>query len=299
VKAVKNREIDYGIPHLVDPEARLKHMEKYEIGMQVLTLTQNVLDGVTSDEAVRLCKIANDSMCRISERYPDKFKGIVSVPLSNVGEALDELDRAVQDLGLRGVQLNSNVGGRPLDSPEFLPFYDKVVKYDIPILLHPTNWRSYELLEKYELMLKLGWPLDTSQALVRLVFSGILDRYPSLKIVAHHLGAMIPFFMGRLETLLLNEKLRGNITAKAKAAIEYFKMFYGDTAVDGWRPALACGLSLFGPDHVVFSTDYPMGPEAGEWYIRKTLAAVSTLQIPEEDKLKIFEGNARKLLRLD
>jgi len=288
-----------GIPQFVDPDQRLKHMEKYGVDVQVLSLVPTVLSGVEISEAIPLCQTANDAIAQIARTSRGRFEGIASVPLPSIGEALDELDRAVNELNLHGVQIFSNIHGRPLDSEEFFPFYERVLEHDVPILIHPVDRNGYELIKQHRLNIMLGWPFDTSLAMVSLVQGGVFDRYPSLKILTHHLGAMIPYFMGRVNCE--SEPAFVHYDAEAgveKPLVQYFKKFYADTAVDGWHPALNLGYSFFGPEKTVFSTDYPFGPEGGELFLRELIRGISDMSISEEEKHKIFEDNAKKLFKL-
>lgn len=283
-------------PYFVHPQKRLKHMEKYNVALQVLSMPlSNAIKGLSVAEEVRLCKTFNDAVFDICNKHLGKFEGIACVPLSSVGEALDEVSRAIGELGFKGILVSSNIRGKPLDSQDFYPLYEKAVKYDFPILVHPADCESYYLLKDYGLMLSIGWPFDTTQAMCRLVMGGVFHRYPTLKIVVHHLGGVLPHLVGRLQTSLLLNK---PTFQSPKQILDNFKLFYADTAIDGWRSGLACGYSFFGPDRILFATDYPFGPKNGEVFIGENLKSVMELPISDEDKFKIFELNARKLLHL-
>jgi aminocarboxymuconate-semialdehyde decarboxylase len=128
----------------------------------------------------------------------------------------------------------------------------------------------------------------------RLIFGGVIDRFPSLKIVMHHLGAMLPFFVRRVEQNfkgLLSDKLPRSIT-------EYWGNLYGDTATDGTLGSYPCGYAFFGPDRMMYGSDYPFGAEAGEDFIQSNLAGVKSMKIPAKEKGKILGGNAKKLLKI-
>ncbi len=143
-------------------------------------------------------------------------------------------------------------------------------------------------------MILFGWPFDTSQAVWRLIFGGVLDRYPSLKVVTHHMGAMLPYFVNRINNqfnLYLRDKLPRQIS-------EYWKNLYGDTALEGAVAAYHCGYAFFGPDRIVFGTDYPFGPQAGEAFIRTNLAGVRAMRLSAEIMEKILGENAKKLLKI-
>jgi predicted TIM-barrel fold metal-dependent hydrolase len=139
-----------------------------------------------------------------------------------------------------------------------------------------------------------GWPFDTTQAVWRLIFGGVIDRYPSLKVVTHHMGAMLPYFVRRIEStfnLHLKDKLPRHIS-------QYWSNIYSDTAVDGTVAAYPCGYAFLGPDRLMYGSDYPFGAEAGEAYIRDNLAGVKAMDIPPQDMEKILGGNAKKLLKI-
>jgi aminocarboxymuconate-semialdehyde decarboxylase len=210
---------------------------------------------------------------------------------------MKELSRAINELDCRGVTVCTNQHGKGLDSPEYLPFYERLVEHDLPLFLHPTHWESYPLVDMkkgWYMMLIFGWPFDTTQAVWRLIFGGVIDRFPTLKIVTHHLGAMLPYFIRRVEKDV-NKFLRDKLP---RPISEYWKNLYGDTAMDGTEAAYPCGYAFFGSDRMMFGTDYPFGPEAGEDFIRTNLAGVKGMSIPEEDRKKILGENAKELLKI-
>ena len=211
--------------------------------------------------------------------------------------ALREIDRSVNELDCRGITVATNQKGKGLDSEEFYPFYEKVIEYDLPIFLHPANWDSYPLVDMqqgWRMMHIFGWPFDTTQAVWRLIFGGILDRYPSLKIITHHLGAMFPFFVRRVEenfNIYLKDSLPRHIS-------KYWAHLYGDTALDGTQAAYACGYAFFGPNRMMYGTDYPFGSEAGEDFVRSNLMGVKSMDIPLNEVSKILGLNAKEILKI-
>jgi predicted TIM-barrel fold metal-dependent hydrolase len=282
-----------------DPEVRLALMEKYGVDMQALTQTAPVIVGFNPDEAAEICRMSNDDNFALCKAYPKKFVNICFFSLQDMKSALKELDRAVNELDCRGVTLGSNQNGKGLDFEEFYPFYEKLVEYDLSIFIHPVQWESYPLVDTFKgwrNMLILGWPFDTTQAAWRLVLSGTLDRFPELKVVLHHYGAMLPFFSRRIEQnirLLLSDRLKPGKDIK-----EYWKNFYGDTALDGAVASYPCGYAFFGPERTVFGTDYPFGAEAGEDFYRENLAGVRAMNLPEADLNRVLGENTRKLLKI-
>lgn len=291
------KELPY--PHRnADPEVRLGLMDKYGVTIQALSQTTPALLGFNAEDAAEICRISNDENYALCRSYPDRFVNICIMSLLDVKSATEELERSVNELDCRGVTIATNQKGRGLDSTDYFPFYEKVVEYDLPILLHPTHWEDYPLadMEKgWRMMHLFGWPFDTTQAVWRLIFGGVIDRFPTLRIVTHHLGAMIPYFSRRIEqnfNKFLKDKVPRHIS-------EYWKNFYGDTALDGTLAAYDCGYAFFGPERMVFATDYPFGPAEGEDYIRSNLEGVKAMKIPEENKRKILSENAKKLLKIE
>jgi predicted TIM-barrel fold metal-dependent hydrolase len=285
--------------HNANPDSRLALMEKYRVDMQALTQTAPVIVGLSPEDAAEVCRISNDDNYALCKAYPKKFVNIAFISLQDMKKAMDELERSVKELGCRGVTLGSNQAGKGLDFEEFYPFYEKIVEYDLPIFIHPVQWESYPLVDAYSgwrNMLVLGWPFDTTQAAWRLVLSGTIDRFPQLKVVLHHYGAMIPFFSRRIE-----QNIRMNLMDRLKPGkdiTEYWKNFYGDTALDGAVASYPVGYAFFGPDRSVFGTDYPFGAEDGEDFYRENLKGVKAMNLPQAEMEKVMGGNAMKLLKI-
>ena len=299
---------------LWDIEARVSMLEEWPDVRQVLTLSlpsPELLGG--PDLSPDLARIANDDMAAMCARWPRKFPAFVaSLPMNNVPAALEEMDRAITRLGARGVQVLTSVNGRPLDEPEFFPVFERVTKHhDLPVWMHPARPATRadyvnEPKSKYEIWQVLGWPFETSVAMARMVFSGLLQRLPKLRIITHHCGGMIPYFAGRAETLWAQLGSRSSdqeesqvLAGLGKPPIEYFKMFYGDTVLGGAAAPLACGIAFFGADHVVFASDCPFDPEGGPMFIREGINSIESLDLSEDDKRRIYFGNAMKLLRME
>jgi predicted TIM-barrel fold metal-dependent hydrolase len=301
------------IPVLYDLQARLAVMERFPDYQQVLTLSNPPIEFVARpDDSPALARLANDGMAEIRDRHPDKFPAFVaSLPMNNVPAALDEMERAIVQLGARGIQIFTNVNGRPLDEPEFWPIFERAVnRYDVPVWMHPArgaNMPDYvsETQSKFEIWWTFGWPYETSAAMTRMVFSGFFDRLPSLKVITHHMGAMIPFFDGRVGPGLdqfgsrtSDEDYEGLLARMRRRPIDYFRMFYADTALAGGRSGIRCGLDFFGARQVVFATDCPFDPEGGPMFIRTIPDAIDSLGLSDEERDGIYFGNALRLLKL-
>jgi aminocarboxymuconate-semialdehyde decarboxylase len=300
---------------LWDIEHRVEMLRtKFPDVRQVLTLglpSPELLGG--PDQSPAYARVANDGMAQMCLKWPRQFPAFVaSLPMNNIPEALKEMDRAIAELGAKGVQIITSAAGRPLDEPEFFPVFERMANHhDRPIWMHPARPASRpdypgEPKSKYEIWQVLGWPFETSVAMARMVFSGLLQRLPKLRIITHHCGGMIPYFAGRAETLWAQLGSRSSdkeesevLKQLGKPPIEYFRMFYGDTVLGGAAAPLACGIAFFGADHVVFASDCPFDPEGGPMFIREGIRSVEDLNLPEGDKRKIYFGNAMKLLGME
>jgi len=300
------------IPALVDLDERFRIMDRFGDYQQVLTLAAPPIEALAGpDLTPSLAEAANDGMAELVEKYPDRFPGFVaSLPLNNLDATLKEIDRATAQLGATGIQLFTNVNGRPLDEPQLLPIFDRMAALNLPIWLHPERTASFadypgEERSKYDMWWAFGWPYETTVAMGRIVFAGLFDRLPELVVITHHLGGMLPYFEGRagggLDQLGARSDDAQDGAARQrlkKRPLDYFHMFYGDTALFGAAAATECGVAFFGADHVLFGTDMPFDPEKGPGFIRDTIAVLERAGITAEDKAKIYEGNARRLLKL-
>jgi predicted TIM-barrel fold metal-dependent hydrolase len=302
------------IPVLWDLDARLKMMDRFRGYKQILTLSLPAIEYLAGpQESPALARLANDGMAEIVAKHPDYFPAFVaSLPMNNVQASLEEMDRAIGELGAKGVQIFTNVNGRPLDEPEFFPIFERMTKkYDLPVWVHPTRTAKFadyptETKSKYEIYWLFGWPYETSAFMARLVFSGMMEKLPGLKVITHHLGAMAPFFderigygMDQLGTRTADEDYTVILKRMAKRPVDYFRMFYADTSINGSASAIRCGLDFFGQDHVLFGTDCPFDPEGGPLFIRENIKAIDSLRLKEGDRRKMYFGNAIKMLRLE
>ncbi|MFC1958137.1 amidohydrolase family protein [Chloroflexota bacterium] len=297
-------------PPLFDLDYRFRIMDRYDGLVQVLTLGFPAIEEVAdSKQAVDLAKLANDELAKLVWDYPDRFiAAIATIPMNNVDAAWKELDRAINDLQCKGVMVYSNMDGKPLDSPEFMPLYEKMSQYNLPIYIHPQRGEDFpdyqtEKTSKYAIHNVFGWPYDTTVAMARLVFSGILEKYPNLKVITHHCGGMVPFYEQRIiqhyAKFETGPRSRGYTKGFTKPLIEYFKMFYNDTAIHGHSAGLMCAYDFCGAEHLLFGADMPLGDaQVGYRSYRQTVNAIEEMDISEEEKKMIFVDNIRKLLRL-
>jgi uncharacterized protein len=295
---------------LYDMDHRFRIMDKYPGMVQVLTVgpVPPLEAYANSEKSVDLAKLANDEMAELVSRYRDRFVAAIALlPMNNIPAALKEADRAITELGFRGIYVHTNINGKPLDAPEFLPFFEKMARCNLPVYIHP--WRDDSVAEyatektsKYSIASIFGWPYETTSAMARLAISGIFDKFPGLKIVTHHGGGMVPYYEQRIVQHYGEHERGGRAPFQrelSKSPIDYFKMFYTDTAIHGNTPALMLAYHFWGAEHIVVGADMPLG----DYYFglrsyRQTIRAIQAMDISEVDKRKIFSENALRLLRL-
>lgn len=295
-------------PSLYDLDERFRIMDKHPDRVEVLTLGGFSVDEVTKkpQETIELSQRINEEMAELVYKYPDRFVAATAVlPLSDMDASLMELDRAIKELNLRGMLIRIPINGKPADSPEFMPLYERMSYYNLPIWFHPSRSRKIadypiENESKYDIYHMWGLPYETTATMARLVFSGVMQKYPNLKIITHHCGAMIPYFARRtinhynIDEMRIKRKFTQGLT---EPLIEYFRRFYNDTALVD-TPALMCAYQFFGAEHLLFAHDMPFDIQTGEYGIRNAIEAIEQMDIPDSDKKKIFEDNARNIMRL-
>jgi len=300
------------IPCIVDLDERFRIMDRFGDYQQVISLPSPPIEAFGPPPlSTELARLANDGMAELVAKYPQRFPAFVaSLPMNDPQGLLKEAERSVKKLGAAGVQVFSNVNYRPLTAPETLPLFDLMVRLDKPIWLHPARGADFpdyrgEKKSHYEIWWTFGWPYETSVAMAHIVFAGLFDKHPNLKIITHHMGAMIPYFEGRvgpgwdqLGTRTSDEDYRALLKSLKRRPLDYFRMFYADTALFGAREATLCGLKFFGPERVLFASDSPFDPEKGSAYIRWTIEIVDALPISAAERHAIYEGNARRLIGL-
>jgi aminocarboxymuconate-semialdehyde decarboxylase len=300
------------IPCIVNLDERFRIMDMFKEYVQVICLASPPIEDFGPPPiSTDLAKLANDGMAELVRKYPDRFPGfIASLPMNDPEGILEEAKRAIRELGAVGVQVFTNVLGRPLTRPETMPLFDLMAEFDLPIWMHParkSNFPDYkdEPKSHYEIWWTLGWPYETSVAMAHLVFSGLFDKHPNIKIITHHLGAMIPYFEGRvgpgwdqLGTRTSDEDYSLLLKKLKKRPLDYFRLYYADTAIFGAREATICGLKFFGAERTLFGSDMPFDPERGSAYIRWTIEIIDSLDIKPAERQAIYEGNARRLLKL-
>jgi aminocarboxymuconate-semialdehyde decarboxylase len=289
-------------PVLTDVDARWRTMDTiapHGEYRQVLVLAVPPLEEVGPPAvAAELARFANDELADLMQRFPDRFVGFAAaLPLSDVDAAVRELDRALTQLGALGAQLYTNVLGVALDDARFEPLFSRLEAAGRAIWLHPTrsaSWADFpaERRSDYGLWWSLGWPYETAAALARLVYSGHMERHPRQLVIAHHGGGLVPHFAARLA---MGPGARQVQDRLQRPPLDYFRRFYVDTALFGAPHAVRCVLEFFGPRHVLFGTDMPLGPTNA---VAATIADLDAAELSGEDLKAVYVGNAMRLLGL-
>jgi predicted TIM-barrel fold metal-dependent hydrolase len=291
-------------PTLHDLEHRFRVMDKHGDVKQVLTMAMTATLILEDPKwAVDFAQRANDEMAELVARYPDRFfAGVASLPMTGMDQTLQELERAITRLNLKGVQLNTSIMEKPLNLHELLPLFQKMAEYDLPIWIHPVRPIDRDDYEKYFMNHVFGWPYESTIVMNHLVLNGLFERLPGAKVLIHHCGALVPFFAARIEEAYnASSAIHGMKGMTRKPPIDYFRMFYTDTALsgNGSTAALMCGHAFFGADHILFGTDMPYDSEHGARNVGRIIEAVEQMGISEAEKKIIFEENARRLLGRD
>ena len=287
VPAIKDR-IEMRTPAVSDLEIRMRLMSRYPRVLQVLTMANLPLERYVEKtaDAVVLAKIGNDDLADLVLRYPDKFMGAAAiVPMNDVGEACKEVERAIRECGLQGIQLYTRINGVPVADAKFRPLFKLMDDFGLPIWIHPTL--NPQLDPDNDMF---TWEFELTSCMHKLVVSGIFKEFPDIKIIVHHAGAMVPFNTGRVHYTLNLYPL------PYKGLSEDFHKFYVDTAIYGNTTGLMDSYAFYGAKKMLYGTDAPLGPKWG--MIEGTIESIERMDIPEEEKRMIFKQNALDLFNM-
>ena len=295
------------LPALYDLDVRKKIVDGHKDYQQILSYTQPPIELIAKTPAQidEFCRIINDGFAELIAKEKDHFPGwVAQVSLAAADAGVGEAERAVKELGALGVQIYTNVAGKPLDRPEYLPFWDKMNALGIPVWMHPARGAEMpdyisEQKSLYEIWWTFGWSYETATAMMRLVYSKIMDNHPDLKIITHHFGGIVPMLEGRIGP---GNDVMGSRTSDAdyvtlrkslkKRVLDYFKEdFWADTAVFTAESATKAGLEFFPRDKIVFASDCPYDPEGGTMYPRETLRILEKLDLSKADQDHIYFKN--------
>jgi predicted TIM-barrel fold metal-dependent hydrolase len=297
------------LPELWDLERHLALIDEFPDYRQVLSLANPPLELVAGpDDSPDLARFVNDEMSAFCANRPDRFAGFVaSMPMNNPDACVGEARRAISQLGACGVQVFTNVAGKSLSAPDYVPLFETMAALDRPVWIHPVRPATHadypgEAMSENEIWFTFGWPYETSACVTRLIYSGLLDRLPGLKIITHHMGGMIPYFAEKIglgfSQIFHGAPGRNPAAERAglkRQPLDYYHMLYGDTALNGSAAATRCGHAFFGTAHSLFATDAPFDSLGGRSLIRGTIAAIEALDITPAERAMIFDSNAKAL----
>ena len=298
------------IPTLVDIDAHFRLMDTFDDYVQIPSIANPPIEAFGSPaQTPEIARVANDLMADMCEKHRDRFPGFVAnLPMNNPDAAVIEARRAVAELGASGCLMYSNVLGAPLSEDRFYPIFETMAALDRPVWIHPIRGPDnpdYRTEDKslHELWFTFGWPYETALAMGRLVHAGLFDKLPGIKLITHHLGGLVPYLEGKIaigfrqagEGDLDHNPVALEAGLKRKPA-DYYRLFYGDTAVNGIDKAFDCGLAFFSADHCVFASDAPFDPLGGEHLIRESMRLIDALDT--EAREKIYYRNAQQLIGL-
>jgi predicted TIM-barrel fold metal-dependent hydrolase len=274
---------------------RLAHMDAAGVDMQVLSFGSPGPQAFAADIAIPMARDANDRAHETVRAHPDRFAAFAALPTADPDAAAQELDRAVNKLGFKGEMIHGHTRGSFLDEKKYWVIFERAQALNVPIYLHPTlphpdAVKAY--FQGYEELARAGWgfAIDTSCHFLRIVFSGVFDAYPDLKIILGHLGEGLPFAMHRLDDHTTRAAARRGLK---KTPLQYLKDNLLVTTSGNWyEPAFLCTLLALGADNILFAVDWPYEANA------TAMRFLEKLSISDSDKEKIAHGNAERILRM-
>ena len=282
-------------PGHYDWQPRVEDMERYGIDIQMVSLTTPGVELLPKNEGIVWAKKVNDLLAEGCRRYKGQFYALAALPYQDVKESVRELERCRNELGAKGLTMFSNVAGKPIYAPEFLPLYEAAEALDMPIFIHPGPPLTADVMKNVRMPLPLyGFIFDTTMAVTGLIFEGILERFPALKIIHAHLGGVFPYMVGRIDDCYSIYKKDFGFTLK-KTPSDYYRSNVWDDAISFHVPSMRCCIEYIGVDHVVIGTDYahPIGgPD-------RVLTCTMELGLSKDDVEKIMWKNATKLFGIE
>jgi predicted TIM-barrel fold metal-dependent hydrolase len=289
ISDVERRLLDMG-------ELRLREMDEAGVDMQVLSHGAPGTQKMSAEAAVRMAAQTNDRLHAFIQSNPKRFAGFALLPTPDPAAAANELERAIGRLGFKGAMIHGLTNGKFLDEPEFWPIFERAEVLDVPLYMHPSfpdvavasaYYKHYATAYPEIMGPALGFTVEAATQAVRLVLSGVFEKYPKLKIILGHLGEGIPFLLWRMNQSFSRPGNQGVSFAET-----FRKHFYLTTSGNFSDTALACSVAEVGVDRILFSVDWPfISNELGTTWLKASA-------LSDGDKVKVFGGNAKTLLRL-
>jgi aminocarboxymuconate-semialdehyde decarboxylase len=278
-------------PQMHDPEQRIADMDAAGIDVQILSLTIPQVYFLEGQQAIDLARLCNDYLASIVEAYPTRFRALASIPFTaDIDSIIAELARCMDSLGMPGFLIGSNIDGHPIEDPRFDPFYEEANRRGAVMFVHPMIPAGIEAMNKYALAPLVGFMMDTTLAVSRLIFSDFFGRFLGINVLVGHLGGALPYLAGRLDAGYQNYPDCQTISRPPSEIIE---RLYLDT-VSAHPAALRCASELVGADHLLFGSDYPhlIGDVSG------TMAMIEST-VGRRDRGRVLGDNAAALFGLE
>jgi 5-carboxyvanillate decarboxylase len=280
-------------------EQRIRDMDATGIARQVLSLTNPGVQIFDADTGTALAAAFNDQLAEAIQKRPDRFSGLAAIAPQNPGAAAKELERGVRKLGLKGAIINSHTQGQYLDDPKFWDIFAAAESLDVPIYLHPStpSSRMYAPFAEWGLEGAIyGFAIETSLHLLRIIFSGVFDRFPRLRLVVGHLGEGLPYWFFRIDFFHAANVASGryaNVKKLTKKPSEYIKdSVWVTTSGMAWEPPILYCQKVLGGDRVLYAMDYPYQ------FVPAEVRVTDDLPISDADKKKLYQSNAEAVFRL-
>ena len=280
---------------LIDPahfliEPIIEAMDRHQVSRQLLTFSIPSVHVEEAAHGLRLAQLVNDGLAAAVASSPSRLSGLATLPLQDPAVATTELTRAVEELGLCGGQLFSNINGTTLDDQRYWPLYAQAESLNVPLFIHPIAPPNVETMRNYRLVPTMGFMFDTALAAAHLVFGGVMQTFPKLKIVLGNLGGTLPYLAGRIDqSFVAYPEAQGVLTQPPSV---YFKRMYYESAGMPDTSVLQLAIDFAGVDHVLFGSDFPQ--QIGD--VAKSIKIVQNLPIRAADKAQILGFNALGLL---
>lgn len=284
--------VDYGpiVEPSFGPAGRIARLDAAGIDMQLLTIGFPGTDLLRAEDGVPLAREINDELADVCGRHPDRFAAMATIYMQEPEEAARELERAVRELGLKGLYTYANINGVPASDPRFRPVLAKAAELDVPVIFHPVAGARHDLLKGHHFGALIGFMFETTLHFATLIYQGIYEEFPGLKMVAPHLGGALPFLAERITWGYNYPDTEHKIPRNPR---EYYKLLYFDTT-SFYAPALDCTYALAGADRMLMGSDYPF--RIGD--LERAVRSIREWGRPEEEKKRILGENAVRLFRL-
>lgn len=273
-------------PHYYEIEQQLDQANRDGVDVVVSSMGAFTVDHLPVRQATELAMHLNEERAELEREHAGRYYALAILPLQDASAAIQTLDHAVEKLALRGVCIGSNIMGESIADRSLWPVYRRIAELGVPLFLHPTRSVMENRIRRHGHEYTVGFMVDTSFAALDLIFSGVLDEYPALRVVHPHGGGVLPYLAGRIEEEHSKEWSHGDTVPQPIS--EYLKRFYTDS-VTGSPESLAFSIDTYGLDHMLFSSDYPY------WSARQGLELIRR-NLPEASHEQVLSGNAAALL---